>query len=191
MDSNFKDYLKDVLGLNDTHIDAIGNQGITSFTNLQNLDEDNVKSIFRVCRRPGGTLPSKKDAQGNEIGGGNDPGIAIPLMIERRFKQLWYYTQHCANVGRNVTPTGATLSRLNDIWKVKARHEDDDCEDVPLPTKLVDVTKIREIIENVRYYLQTKRGCRGHPLAYVTREDSTVPNVSVDPGVGVPTVNAN
>ena len=87
MDSNFKDYLKDVLGLNDTHINAIGNQGITSFGDLKDIDEDDVKSIFRVCQRPGGTLPSKKDAQGNEIGGGTDPGIAIPLMAKQRYME--------------------------------------------------------------------------------------------------------
>ena len=81
MDTNFKDYLKDTLGFGTTHMDAIARQGIFSFTDLKDLDKDDVKSIFRVCRRPGGTLPVVKDAQGNETGGGNDPGIAIPLMM--------------------------------------------------------------------------------------------------------------
>ena len=113
MDANFKDYLKDILGFGTSHMDAIAKQGITSFSDLKDLNEDNITSVFQVCCRPGGTLPVVKDAQGNETGGGNDPGIAIPLMMERRFKQLWYYTQHCVNVSRNVTPTGATLNKNN------------------------------------------------------------------------------
>lgn len=185
MDASFKKYLTEVLLLKDSHIEALTSQGITSFDDLQLLEEDDVKKICQICRRPGGTLPDTKDGKG-----GTDPGIAIPLMIERRLKMLWYFTQHCLNVNRNVTPTGATLVKLTETWRVKIRHENDECDDVPYPSKLTDVNQIREAIENVKFFLLKKRGCRGHPLAYVTREVADVPTVAADLGPAVPSYDA-
>ena len=190
MDASFKKYLVEVLLFKDSHVDALTAQGITSFDDLQMLEEDDVKKICQICRRPGGSLPDSTDDKNNVTKGGTDPGIAIPLMIERRLKMLWYFTQHCMNVNRNVTPTGATLVKLTETWRIKTRHEDDDCEDVPYPSKLTDVNQIREAIENVKFYLLKKRGCRGHPLAYVTREISDVPTVSADPGPATPSYDA-
>ena len=189
MDTTFKKYLVDVLLLKDTHVDALTNQGITLFDDLQLLEEEDVKKICQICRRPGGSLPDSTEG-GNVTKGGTDPGIAIPLMIERRLKMLWYFTQHCINVNRNVTPTGATLSKLTETWRVKTRHENDDCDDVPYPSKLTDVNQIREAIENVKFFLLKKRGCRGHPLAYVTRENADVPTVAADPGPAIPSYDA-
>ena len=191
MNDSFKKYIVETLYFKERHVNALSGQGITGFNDLQELEEDDVKRICQICRRPGGSLPDRKekDVNGNEVlaKGGNDPGIAIPLMIEKRLKMLWYFSQHCLSVARNVTPTGATLHKLTEVWKLKDRHENDDCEEVPLPAKLTDVTQIREALENVKFYLLKKRGCRGHPLAYVTRDSPSVPAVSDDPGPGQPT----
>ena len=92
MDAAFEKYLIDTLLLKDSHVAALLAQGLVSFDDLQLLEEEDVKKICQICRRPGGTLPDTKDSNNNVTKGGNDPGIAIPLMIERRLKMLWYYT---------------------------------------------------------------------------------------------------
>ena len=189
MEPPFRNYIISVLSFKERHADALLSQGITNFDDLQDLEEEDVKKICQICRRPGGALPDTKEAD-KLTKGGTDPGTAIPLMIERRLKMLWYYSQHCLNVSRNVTPSGATLGKLNETWRVKTRHEDEDSEDVPYPSKLTDVNQIREVIENVKFFLLKKRGCRGHPLAYVTRVSATVPSVSADPGPAVPSYDA-
>ena len=61
MDASFKKYLTEVLLLKDSHIEALTSQGIASFYDLQLIEEDDVKKICQICRRPGGTLPDTKD----------------------------------------------------------------------------------------------------------------------------------
>ena len=82
--------------------------------------------------------------------------------------------------------TVSALARLLQAWRLKERHDSETLDNVPLPPRLTDITRIREAIENVTFYLQTKRGARGHPLAYITRDDSAIPSIQDDPGYGIP-----
>ena len=75
---------------------------------------------------------------------------------------------------------------MNDAWRVKERHETEAEENVPNPPALTSVNTIRECLENLDFYFQTKRGSRGHPLAYVTRADEAVPAIANDLGYGLP-----
>ena len=159
MDQGLRNYLTNTLGFPIELRNAIQGQGLTSFQLLAKMEEDELTQLCRVIRRPGGT-----------VGAGNapNPGTSVPLVLEKRLKMLWYYKRHLQNVSRPFAPAQATIVRLNDAWRVKERHETEAEENVPNPPALTSVNAIRECLENLDFYFQTKRGSRGHPLAYVT-----------------------
>ena len=191
MDQGLTNYLTNTLSFSPALLRALSLQGVTSFQIVVDLEEEEVKQVCRVIRRPGGTIANPVAAQAGAAQGNvqatiPDPGTAFPLVMEKRLKMLWYYKRHLQNVSRTFSPGQATLARLLQAWRLKERHDSELLDDVPLPPKLTDTIRIREAIENVTFYLQTKRGVRGHPLAYVTREAATVPPVADDPGYGIP-----
>jgi hypothetical protein len=54
-----------------------------------------------------------------------------------------------------------------------------------MPSKLSNIDKIRQVLENIDNHLLRVRGISGIPLLYVVRESSPLP--AVDQGFGIPT----
>jgi hypothetical protein len=180
-------YLDGTLGITDgATIAALNVQGLDSFTDFLTLTEDDITDICSNVRKPGGTIPNPAYDPANPVAGITatipNPGTQLGHVYEKRIKMLRYYLFHLERIQRTITPATATVNRLTNCYRLKETEDDE--EEVTLPTKLVCIEKVREILEDMDNYLIQKKGITGLPLAYVVRDTVALP--IIDPGYGLP-----
>ena len=83
MDQGLTNYLTNTLSFSPALLRALALQGVTSFQIVVDLEEEEVKQVCRVIRRPGGTILNPVAAQAGAVQGNvqatiPDPGTAFP-----------------------------------------------------------------------------------------------------------------
>jgi hypothetical protein len=78
------------------------------------LTDEEVESLCKVIRRPGGNLPL---AAGALPGAGPVPNPGVPIIqrAEGHLKLLAFYLRHQARVSRNVTAPDITLDAIRSV----------------------------------------------------------------------------
>ena len=148
-------------------------QGYDSLDELAELDDDEVKSLCKVLRRPGGTI----NAPGR--GGGNvpNPGTVVSLKAENNLILGCYFLRFKKRTSRQLNAndvTAASVRALKPLKDWESSHKD-----VQAPE--IDAKDWPRTIEALEEWL---RGCLGVtkiPLAYVIR-DNVVPAAQDPPG---------
>ena len=164
-------YLTNVLAVTNAVRDAILENGLTRFEDFEMMTEDDIKGMCQACRRPGG----------------NQPGVVIPLIVEKQLKMVRYFYLHCLRTSRTIDQNFANAGNLNRIYRYKEAF--DNASDPDLPDKLKDTNKVREFVEDLESHFENRRGETGVLLSYVIREEVDVPALNVDPGAFLPTVD--
>lgn len=166
---------------------ALSNQGLTAYEDFLTLSEKDIGDICSNVRKPGGTI-----ANPALIAGGAqpalipNPGTPIGYVLEKRLKMLRYYMLHLQRIQRPFDAVEATLVRLAEVYVLKEEEDNEDDDDVKLPSKLTNIDKVRVTLEDIDDYLVRKRGISGVPLSYVVRADVAVPAGVDDLGFGNP-----
>lgn len=182
----FSNYLQTTLLINDNDVrQALIDQGLTSFTDMLGLTEEDIEEICANVRKPGGMIANPNAAVAGQPAMIANPGQQIGHIHEKRLKQLRYYMHHLQRIQRlPIVRANATLPVLQSVYQLKDVDESED--DLALPDKFNRIDTARVVLENLDDYLLRKKSETGVPLAYVVRQIVALPAVAEDVGFGLP-----
>jgi hypothetical protein len=186
---NIQNYFQNILGIADQSLrNALTTQGPINADSFIRLKDTDIQQICGNIRKPGGQIANPNAAVAGQPALINNPGVAVGHIIEERITMLAYFVNHLQRIQRRFTAVVATLPRLTAVYLLKEQDNNDD--DVGLPAKLINVSHVRECLENIDDYLHRMRGKSGCPLAYVVRPTIALPVAANDPGFGLPNYDA-
>jgi hypothetical protein len=147
-------------------------QGLESLEEIKLLTDDEIKSLYRVIRRPGGMIPGPSNPGNVPV---NNSSTLVILRAENHLKLLVLFLGHQERVNRRSDAANITLDT---ILAFRELRDFDKPPDDPPPINATDWTKT---MESVHEYLRSYLGDCKIPLAYVVRKDDAIP---VDNPVG-------
>ena len=191
----FYDYLTGTLFFPQELAERIFAQGIDDFDELIEMDDSLIRDMVDNIRKPGGyiAVAGRGGGRGAAAARGRgreaDRGHAVTEVARTRMRQLAYYCYHLHRIERVFVAAEATLVRLRELWQQKRNEDDQKDVEYAKPELMKTDTgdKAFNAIKVLDQYLYDKRGCRGSPLAYLTRADATPPAEADDLGYGLPT----
>ena len=152
----------------------LAQEGITSADDLSEFDKSSICQIADNLRRPGGRIPDP-----------NNDGATIPTppfvfgaKSQQRLNVACNLVRFYNMIGRTLTASNLTWSttmvNFKDLWKAVVDRKASDDPDCPKITKTLPVMRW---VESFTDHLHRCIGVRFVPLAYVVREEVTVPGI--------------
>jgi ribosomal protein S13 len=157
----------------------VDEQGLDSLNEIKLLTDDEIESLCKVVRRPGGTVPGPNPGDAPV----NNPGTPINLRAENHLKLLAFFLRHQDRVSTTTQVADITLDTIRAFRELRDFESTYKAPDDPPAINAKDWPKT---MESVHEYLRSFLGDQKIPLAYVVRKDEDVP--TNDPITGYPTV---
>ena len=147
----------------------VDEQGLKSLGEVQLMTDDEVESLCKVLRRPGGTVP------GVGVGAAqvNNPGVMVNHRAEGHLKLLAFYLRHQYRVSCSVTPASITLDAIRTVRELREYESTYHVPSDDLPT--INAKDWPKTMETTDEYLRSYLGERKIPLAYVIRKTVDLP----------------
>ncbi|KAI2500398.1 hypothetical protein MHU86_14069 [Fragilaria crotonensis] len=155
-------------------------QGIDSLEEVKLLSDDEIQSLCKVIRRPGGTIPGAAGAAPV-----NNPGVQVNQRAEGHLKLLSFYLRHQERVSRAVNAPDITLAVIRTIRELREFESTYKAPTGDLP--VINTKDWPKTMEAIEEYLRSVLGERKIPLAYVVRKDDAIPTGD-DPSTSYPTI---
>ena len=138
-------------------------QGLDTLDELKVLTNDEIESLCKVVRRPGGTVPNPNAGDPGQPATLSNPGEQVPLRAELNLKLACYYLRFKDQTSRVVGSPEINLVNVRELrnhrdWEKS--HKDVDAPELSL----------RDWSRNIESIEEWLRGCLGVskiPLAYV------------------------
>ena len=146
----------------------VNEQGMDTLAEIQLLSDDEVESLCRVIRRPGGTIPGPNPDDAPV----NNPGTPVNLRAENHLKLLAFFLRHQDRVGRTTNVASITLETIRALRELRDFELTYKAPDDPPSINAKDWPKT---MESIQEYLRSYLGERKISLAYVVRPDENVP----------------
>jgi len=145
----------------------VEHQGLTRLVDLHNLTDDDVSTLCKVVRRPGGTIEGETAASPRVP----NPGIPVSVQAEFNLKLACFFVRFQRRTSRACEPGDVDLDSLDTLREHRLMEKEHvDSKDPPK----INPKNWPETIAAIEEHL---RGCLGktkNPLAYVVR-DSEAP----------------
>ena len=187
-------YLRSI-GFKAELVTALDNEGISDTEDLKELDDDDVDSLFKVIKNPGGQIPNPAyvaPAAAATRAGAAAPaaavyippfllasGIKVPYLCMKKMKELVFYMKYLVTVQRTFNSAVATRAELKRVFQVKPLMEGKD--EVKGPGKIENIIRIRDSVDDITACLEQKKGSLGTPLAYVIRKSEWLDATATPP----------
>jgi hypothetical protein len=155
-------------------------QGMDSLEEVKLLSDDEIQSLCKVIRRPGGTIPGAAGAAPV-----NNPGVQVNQRAEGHLKLLSFYLRHQERVSRAVNAPDITLAVIRTIRELREFESTYKAPTGDLP--VINTKDWPKTMEAIEEYLRSVLGERKIPLAYVVRKDDAIPTGD-DPSTSYPTI---
>jgi hypothetical protein len=160
----------------------VNEQDILNLAEVQLLTDDEVESLCKVLRRPGGMVP------GAGLGAAQvqNLGVQVNQCAQGHMKLMAFYLRHQYRVSCTVTPADITF--LDFIRTVRELRDFESTYKAPtdnLPT--INTKNRSKTMETIDEYLRSYLGERKIPLAYVIRKNVAIPE-GADPSTNYPTI---
>ena len=164
------------------HMTNPAGQGLNSLQEFRYLSDDDVKTLCKTLRSPGGTIPNPDHGLPGQPATIRNPGFQVSLRAEHNLKLMCYFIRFKYHTSRDIEPANITLDTVRELrdhrsWELE--HEDVDPPEIN--TKNWPAT-----IEAIEEYLRGCLGSSGIPLSYVVREEIAIP--AADPPGGYPSL---
>lgn len=164
------------IGLSQAGATAIVNeQGISTIEELRLLTEDEIETLCKTVRRPGGTVVPQA-APGAAAAAAPapvpNPGTAISLRAETNIKLANYYCKYRQKTSRATTPAEITLQNVRSITGL--REWEQNHTDLKAPPNIINNKNWPKTFEAIVELLRANLGVTGIPLAYVVRDTEAV-----------------
>jgi hypothetical protein len=162
-------------------------QGMDSLDEIKLLTDDEIESLCKVIRRPGGMIPAPPGGPAGGAANIPSPGVSVNLRAEGHLKLLAFYLRHQARVSRVVQIAEVTL---NSIRTVRELREYESTYKAPTETNLpsINTKDWPKTMESIEEYLRSYLRERKIPLAYVIRKSVEVLDANGDPTTNYPTI---
>ena len=157
-------------------------QGMHTLEELRLLKDEEVESLCKVIRRPGGVVMNFGDD--DDDAAIPNPGTPISLRAENNLKLACYWLRHQVRVSRMIVVTDITLDDIRAVRNL--REEEEKHKDLTAPT--LSKSDWPKNMETIQEYLRGCLGMTGIPLAYVIRDNEAVKTADDDPEIGYGTV---
>jgi len=146
----------------------VDEQGLDSLNEIRLLTDDEIESLCKVVRRPGGTIP------GPNVGDApvNNPGTPINLRAENHLKLLAFFLRHQERVSLTTQVADITLDAIRALRELRDFESTYKAPDDPPAINAKDWPKT---MESIHEYLRSFLGDHKIPLAYVVRKDENIP----------------
>jgi ribosomal protein S13 len=151
-------------------------QGLDNLAEVKLLTDDEIESLCKVLRRPGGTEPGVS-AGAPPV---PNPGIPVNLRAENHMKLLAFFLRHQERVSRVVHAPDITLEsirRYRDLRDYESTYKAT-TDDAPT----INSKDWPKTMESLHEFLRSYLGNHKIPLAYVVRKNEAVPEVDPPDG---------
>ena len=145
-------------------------QGMDTLEEIKLLTDDEIESLCKVIRRPGGTIPQPAGAVAGAAAIAN-PGVSVNQRAETHLKLLAFYLRHQARVSRVVQPADVTLDAIRTVRELR---EFESTYKKPEDLPSINAKDWPKTMEAIDEYLRSVLGERKIPLAYVVRKDENI-----------------
>ncbi|KAI2493825.1 hypothetical protein MHU86_20706 [Fragilaria crotonensis] len=151
----------------------VDEQGMDSLEEIKLLTDDEIESLCKVIRRPGGMIPAPPGGAAGGAANIPNPGVPVNQRAEGHLKLLAFYLRHQARISRTVTVAQVTLEAIRTVRELREfestyKNPDD------LPT--INAKDWPKTMEAIDEYLRSVLGERKIPLAYVVRKNDSIPD---------------
>ena len=151
----------------------VDKQGMDSLEEIKLLRDDEIESLCKVIRRPGGMIPAPPGGAAGGAANIPNPGVPVNQRAEGHLKLLAFYLRHQARISRTVTVAQVTLEAIRTVRELREfestyKNPDD------LPT--INAKDWPKTMEAIDEYLRSVLGERKIPLAYVVRKNDSIPD---------------
>ena len=171
------------LGFTDTGPNMLTvDQGIDSITNLTDLDDDEVETLLKLLRRPGGTIANPNAGAPGQPAYINAPGISVSVRAATNLRLAVYYCRHKKRTSRTVAPADVTCPNIR---MFKTLREEELSHTPPTQAPTINPKNWPKTLEAIYEYLTSHLGIKKAPLSYVVRSDEDAPVSASDPAYGV------
>ena len=104
-------------------------QQIDTVTELGLLTDDDVETLCKVIRRPGGTIPNPVADEPQLV---PDPGIPVSMRAENNLKLAGYWVRHQRRISREATAVNITLDNVRKLRELRDLEKEYEApDDVP------------------------------------------------------------
>jgi hypothetical protein len=165
---------------------VVHDQSINQLSILQRLTDDEVESLCRICRKPGGQIINPNAADPGQPDVMANPGISVAALHTENIKLAAFYLRLMANVSRVRVLADVTLINIEAARNYKEEieaHENLKVTDAPT----LKPTKVFEFFAELREYAFDMVGSVSKiPIAYVIREHEDPLPEATEPPFGEP-----
>ena len=154
----------------------VDEQNIDSLDEIKQLTDDEIESLCKVLRRPGGMLPAVGDAAPVQ-----NPSITVNQRAKNHLKLTSFYIRHQYRVSRVVTPPDITLASIRGIRDLREFESTYKPPKDDIPT--INAKDWPKTMESIDKYLRSYLGEKKIPLAYVIRKTTAIPEGADPPTV--------
>jgi hypothetical protein len=169
----------------DTITDA-SREAIT-IDNLPWMSDDDVETLCKSVRRPGGTVPGLVPPgapPGTIPPQIPNPGNYVSALAERNLKIACFIAFHFVRTQRILDPAFITMDKVNMYQTIQAAEKE--YHEPTEVVKLLKVDRVLVFIVNFAQQLHLYNGQGNRPLSYIIRQDAIVPAAADDPTYGEP-----
>ena len=143
-------------------------QQIDTVTELGLLTDDDVETLCKVIRRPGGTIPNPVADEPQLV---PDPGIPVSMRAENNLKLAGYWVRHQRRISREATAVNITLDNVRKLRELRDLEKEYEApDDVPK----IDEKDWTKTLEGLSEHLRACPGETKIPLSYVIRKTREV-----------------
>jgi len=166
---------------------VVHDQSINELMILKRLSDDEIESLCRICRKPGGQIINPANAGDPALPAViNNPGISVAALHQENIKLAAFYLRLMSNVSRVCDFADVTLVNIETARNYKVEieaHENLKLTDAPT----LKPQKVFEFFTELREFAFDMVGSVSKvPLAYVIREhEDPLPEVA-EPPFGTP-----
>ena len=160
----------------------VDNEGVTSLDIIKDFSDDEVTSLCRTVRSPGGYMNNPNAGQPGQPDQIANRGTPISTIAEKNLKLLAYWLQFMHNTSRTIAIQDVQANN-NDVAEITGfKRRLDKWEDpTSIPDDIIDKKDWRKTFERIDELLRQYMGVQYVPLAYLTREDG---HITDDPDGG-------
>jgi hypothetical protein len=160
-------------------------QGIDSLEEFKLLTDEDIESLCKVVRRPGGSVINPDAHIAGQPGMIRDGGESISMLAEGNLKLCSFYLRHLHCVGRTTDYANVTLVKVRTMSQLK-KYEKDNSD--PTVEPAIDTKDWSRNLESLEEYLRGFLGVTKVPLSYVVQKEVEVTPQADDPPTNYETV---
>ena len=87
-------------------------QGIDGINELSELDDEEIDTLLKLIRRPGGTVANPNAADPGQPAFINAPGISVSMRAATNLKLAVYFLRHQLRPSRTITTPSVTVADI-------------------------------------------------------------------------------